>query len=185
MDEDHILAVENALAAQEAGANALAMHGRTRKQLYTGHADWNILHDVAQKLTIPFMGNGDVRTPQDAKRMLDEVGADAVMIGRAALGNPWIIKQTSHYLETGELLAEPDATEKIKVAKEHLHRLVLAKGENIGPREFRSQAAYYLKGIPRSAKTKAALNEADTEAKMVEIFDNFLAETLARPQRRR
>lgn len=182
-DEDHIYAVENALAAQEAGASALAMHGRTRKQLYTGHANWEILHEVAQNLTIPFMGNGDVKTPQDAKKMLDEVGADAVMIGRAALGNPWIVKQTTHYLETGELLDEPTPDQKIAVAKEHLARLVAAKGEKIAPREFRSQAAYYLKGIPRSARTKAALNEADTSAEMIEIFDNFLADLKAHPHR--
>ena len=174
-DDDHILAVENALAAEEAGASMLAMHGRTRKQLYSGHADWGILKDVADHLTkIPFVGNGDVRTPQDAKRMLDEVGADAVMIGRAALGNPWIVKQVTHYLETGEEIPEPTPAEKIKVAKEHLHRLIKLKGEKIGPREFRSQAAYYLKGIPRSARTKAALNDADTEQEMIEIFDNFL-----------
>ncbi len=179
-DEDHIYAVENALAAQEGGAKALAMHGRTRKQLYSGHADWDILHEVAGKLTIPFMGNGDVRTPQDAKKMLDEVGCDAVMIGRAALGNPWILKQTVHYLETGELLEEPTPDQKIIVAKEHLHRLVLAKGEKMGPKEFRSQAAYYLKGIPRSARAKAALNSADTEEEMHEIFDGFLADYQAR-----
>ena len=178
---DHILALENAFAAEEGGAKALAMHGRTRKQLYTGHADWGILKEVADHLTkIPFMGNGDVRTPEEAKKMLDEVGADAVMIGRAALGNPWIVKQTTHYLETGEILEEPTPAEKIKVAKEHLHRLVKAKGEVIGPKEFRSQAAYHLKGIPRSARTKAALNSADTEAEMIDIFDNFLADTLAR-----
>lgn len=179
-DENHILAVENALAAQEGGAKALAMHGRTRKQLYSGHADWEILHDVAQKLTIPFMGNGDVRTPQDAKRMLDEVGADAVMIGRAALGNPWIVRQTVQYLETGELLPEPSPEEKIRVAKEHLHRLVKVKGEKIGPKEFRSQAAYYLKGIRRSARVKAALNEAETEEKMTQIFDGFLEQLLTK-----
>ena len=153
------------------------MHGRTRKQLYSGQADWELLHEVANKLDkIPFIGNGDVRTPQDAKKMLDEVGADAVMIGRAALGNPWIVKQTTHYLETGELLEEPSPDEKITVAKEHLHRLVEAKGEIVGPKEFRSQAAYYLKGIPRSARTKAALNEAASEAEMQAIFDGFLAD---------
>lgn len=183
-DEDHILAVENALAAQEGGAAALAMHSRTRKQLYSGHADWDLLHKVANSLTeIPFIGNGDVTTPEEAKKMLDEVGADAVMIGRAALGNPWIVKQTVNYLENGEIIAEPSPAEKITVAKEHLHRLVKVKGEKMGPREFRSQAAYYLKGIPRSARTKAALNSAETEAEMVEIFDNFLADTLARQAR--
>ncbi|KRN89262.1 tRNA dihydrouridine synthase DusB [Ligilactobacillus ceti] len=173
-DGDHVFALENAKAAQAAGADALAMHGRTREQLYTGQADWEILRKVAQELTIPFMGNGDVKTPEDAKRMLDEVGADAVMIGRAALGNPWILKQTTHYLETGELLTEPTPQEKITVAKDHLQRLVKAKGEVIGPREFRAQAAYYLKGIPRSARTKAAINSAETEAEMLEIFDDFI-----------
>ncbi|MCP0886821.1 tRNA dihydrouridine synthase DusB [Ligilactobacillus sp. WILCCON 0076] len=183
-DEDHILAVENALAAQEAGAAALAMHGRTRKQLYSGHADWDLLHNVAQKVTkIPFIGNGDIRTPQDAKFMLDQVGVDAVMIGRAALGNPWIVKQTLHYLESGEMLSEPTPEEKITVAKEHLHRLVKVKGEKMGPREFRSQAAYYLKGIARSARTKAALNSAETELEMISIFDAFLEDTLAREVR--
>ena len=160
------------------------MHGRTRKQLYSGHADWDLLHKVANSLTeIPFIGNGDVTTPEEAKKMLDEVGADAVMIGRAALGNPWIVKQTVNYLENGEIIAEPSPAEKITVAKEHLHRLVKVKGEKMGPREFRSQAAYYLKGIPRSARTKAALNSAETETEMVEIFDNFLADTLARQAR--
>ncbi|WP_290033528.1 tRNA dihydrouridine synthase DusB [Ligilactobacillus cholophilus] len=180
-DDDHILAVENALAAEEGGAAMLAMHGRTRKQLYSGHADWGILKEVKDNLKkIPFVGNGDVTTPQEAKKMLDEVGADAVMIGRAALGNPWIVKQTTHYLETGEILSEPTPDEKIEVAKEHLHRLVKVKGEKIGPREFRSQAAYYIKGIPRAARTKAALNSADTEEEMIEIFDQFLADTKER-----
>ncbi|KRM00020.1 tRNA dihydrouridine synthase DusB [Liquorilactobacillus satsumensis] len=176
-DEDHIYAVENALAAQEGGAAALAMHGRTRKQLYSGHADWGILKEVADHLhEIPFIGNGDVRTPEDAKKMLTDVGADAVMIGRAALGNPWIVKQASEYLAGEEVVPEPTPAEKIKVAKEHLHRLVGIKGDYVGPREFRSQAAYYLKGIPRSARAKAALNDAATEAQMITIFDNFLSD---------
>lgn len=180
-DEDHILAVENALAAEQGGAAALAMHGRTRYQMYNGKADWNILHEVKSNLkTISFMGNGDIKTPQDAKKMLDEVGADAVMIGRAALGNPWMIKQTTTYLETGKLIAEPSASEKILVAKEHLHALCQIKGEVIGPKEFRSQAAYYLKGISRSARAKAALNEANSEETMITIFDKFLEDTKER-----
>ncbi|AEV94598.1 tRNA dihydrouridine synthase DusB [Pediococcus claussenii] len=179
-DSDHIFAVENALAAERAGAAALAMHGRTRKQMYTGHADWNILKDVAGQLHIPFMGNGDVKTPEDAKRMLDEVGADSVMMGRAVLGNPWELARVKAYLETGELIAEPTPSEKIKIAKEHLHGLVELKGDNIGPREFRTQAAYYLKGIPRSARTKVALNSADTEQEMIEIFNQFEDKIMSR-----
>jgi nifR3 family TIM-barrel protein len=180
-DEDHIYAVENALAAQAGGAKALAMHGRTRKQLYSGHADWDILAKVKSKLSIPFMGNGDIRTPQDAKRMIDEVGADAVMIGRAALGNPWILKQVVDYLDTGVLEEQPTPREKIATAKVQLHRLVELKGENVAVREFRSQAAYYLKGIPRSAKTKALVNSVDTEEEVCTIFDDFVEKTENRP----
>ena len=179
-DDQHILAVENATAAQRAGAAALAMHGRTRKQMYTGTANWDILKEVRQHLTIPFMGNGDVKTPQDAKRMLTEVGADAVMIGRAALGNPWILKAVNQYLATGELIAEPTPREKIVIAEEELSSLVKLKGEHLAVPEFRQQAAYYLKGIPRSARTKVAINEATTEAEVDQLLEDFVASYEAR-----
>jgi len=173
-DAQHLFAVENALAAQSAGAAALAMHGRTRVQMYEGVANWEILKEVASKLTIPFMGNGDVKTPQDAKRMIEEVGADAVMIGRAALGNPWILTRTAHYLETGELLEEPSVREKVEIAKLHLDRLIDHKGEKIAAREFRQQAAYYLKGAPRAAQTKNAINQAESKDEMIRILDDFV-----------
>ena len=179
-DDQHILAVENATAAQRAGAAALAMHGRTRKQMYTGTANWDILKEVRQHLTIPFMGNGDVKTPQDAKRMLTEIGADAVMIGRAALGNPWILKAVNQYLATGELIAEPTPREKIITAEEELSSLVKLKGEHLAVPEFRQQAAYYLKGIPRSARTKVAINEATTEAEVDQLLEDFVASYEAR-----
>ncbi len=179
-DDQHILAVENATAAQRAGAAALAMHGRTRKQMYTGTANWDILKEVRQHLTIPFMGNGDIKTPQDAKRMLTEVGADAVMIGRAALGNPWILKAVNQYLATGELIAEPTPREKIIIAEEELSSLVKLKGEHLAVPEFRQQAAYYLKGIPRSARTKVAINEATTEAEVDQLLEDFVASYEAR-----
>lgn len=179
-DDQHILAVENATAAQRAGAAALAMHGRTRKQMYTGTANWDILKEVRQHLTIPFMGNGDVKTPQDAKRMLTEVGADAVMIGRAALGNPWILKAVNQYLATGELIAEPTPREKIITAEEELSSLVKLKGEHLAVPEFRQQAVYYLKGIPRSARTKVAINEATTEAEVDQLLEDFVASYEAR-----
>ena len=179
-DDQHILAVENAIAAQRAGAAALAMHGRTRKQMYTGTANWDILKEVRQHLTIPFMGNGDVKTPQDAKRMLTEVGADAVMIGRAALGNPWILRAVNQYLATGELIAEPTPREKIIIAEEELSSLVKLKGEHLAVPEFRQQAAYYLKGIPRSARTKVAINEATTEVEVDQLLEDFVASYEAR-----
>lgn len=180
-DEKHLFAVENAKAAQAGGAAALAMHGRTRVQMYEGQANWDILRQVKENIDIPFMGNGDVRTPEDAKRMLDEVGCDAVMIGRAALGNPWMIKRTVHYLETGELLDEPTPRQKIDIAKVHFQRLINLKGEKVASREFRQHAAYYLKGIPRAAKVKAAINQAEDQQTMVALLDEFLEKTEANP----
>ncbi|MDH6363915.1 nifR3 family TIM-barrel protein [Enterococcus sp. PF1-24] len=173
-DDQHILAVENALAAEAAGAAAIAMHGRTRVQMYEGKANWEILKEVKKHLHVPFMGNGDVCTPEDAKRMLEEVGADGVMIGRAALGNPWMIQRTQHYLATGELIMEPTPREKIEIAKVHLQRLVDLKTEKVAAREFRQHASYYLKGIPRAAKVKVAINQAEDQATIIQILDEFV-----------
>jgi nifR3 family TIM-barrel protein len=180
-DEQHVFAVENAQAAEAAGAAAIGMHGRTRVQMYEGSADWDVLKQVKQSITIPFMGNGDVRTPEDAKRMLEEVGADAVMIGRAALGNPWMIHRTKQYLETGELLPEPTPREKISTAKLHLERLADLKGEKIASREFRQHAAYYLKGISRAAKVKAAINQAEDKQTIFDLLDAFVEKTEKQP----
>jgi len=173
-DEDHLYAVDNALAAEQAGASAIAMHGRTRVQMYEGTANWDVLKEVKKHLTIPFMGNGDVKTPEDAKRMLEYVGADGVMIGRAALGNPWMIQRTKEYLETGELMPEPSPAEKINIAKVHLQRLVDLKGEKIAVREFRQHASYYLKGISRAAKVKVAINQVETQQAVVDLLDAFV-----------
>ena len=179
-DDQHVFAVENAKAAEAGGAAAIAMHGRTRVQMYEGKANWDILKEVKKNISIPFMGNGDVKSPQDAKRMLDEVGADGVMIGRAALGNPWMIHRTERYLATGELIDEPTPVEKIETAKVHLQRLVDLKGEMVAAREFRQHAAYYLKGISRAAKTKVAINQAEDQATIIMILDDFIAKTKER-----
>ncbi len=176
-DDQHVFAVQNALAAEAAGASAIAMHGRTRVQMYEGKANWEVLKEVKSQLKIPFMGNGDVKTPEDAKRMLEYVGADGVMIGRAALGNPWMIHRTQHYLETGELIPEPTPREKIETAKLHLKRLVDLKGEVVACREFRTHASYYLKGISRAAKVKVAINQAEKQVEINELLDRFLEKT--------
>lgn len=173
-DEEHLFAVQNAQAAQAAGASAIAMHGRTRVQMYEGQANWEILKEVKQAIEIPFMGNGDVRTPEDAKRMLEEVGCDAVMIGRAALGNPWMIRRTKEYLETGILIDEPSPRKKIDIAKLHFERLVALKGEKLASLEFRQHAAYYLKGVPRAAKIKAAINKSEDRQTTLDLLDSFL-----------
>ena len=183
-DEEHVFAVENALAAEKAGASAIAMHGRTRTQMYEGKANWDVLRQVNDVLTIPFMGNGDVRTPEDAKRMLEKVGCDAVMIGRAALGNPWMIYRTEYYLRTGELLPEPEPAEKIETAKLHLVRLANLKGEKVAAREFRQHAAYYLKGIPRATKTKLAINQTDSPDEIIVLLDELVAKVANMPSRR-
>ncbi|MCD5186009.1 tRNA dihydrouridine synthase DusB [Enterococcus gallinarum] len=180
-DDEHIFAVQNAQAAEAAGAAAIGMHGRTRVQMYEGAANWSVLREVKQAISIPFMGNGDVRTPEDAKRMLEEVGADAVMIGRAALGNPWMIHRTKHYLETGELIAEPTPREKIATAKLHLERLADLKGEFVASREFRQHAVYYLKGISRAAKVKAAINQTENKQAIIDLLDAFVEKTEKQP----
>ncbi|MCR1928926.1 tRNA dihydrouridine synthase DusB [Enterococcus gallinarum] len=180
-DDEHIFAVQNAQAAEAAGAAAIGMHGRTRVQMYEGAANWSVLREVKQAISIPFMGNGDVRTPEDAKRMLEEVGADAVMIGRAALGNPWMIHRTKYYLETGELIAEPTPREKIATAKLHLERLADLKGEFVASREFRQHAAYYLKGISRAAKVKAAINQTENKQAIIDLLDAFVEKTEKQP----
>ncbi|MCJ8010043.1 tRNA dihydrouridine synthase DusB [Lederbergia wuyishanensis] len=170
-DDEHIFAVENAQAVESAGGAAVSMHGRTRVQMYEGVANWDIIRKVKQSINIPLIGNGDVKTPEDAKRMLDETGVDGVMIGRAALGNPWMIYQTVKFLETGELTGEPTVKEKMEVCKLHLDRLIALKGENVAVREMRKHAAWYLKGIQGNGKIRNAINECLKRAELVALLD--------------
>lgn len=168
---DPSLAVENALAAESAGVDALAMHGRTREQMYTGVADLETLQTVAQALTkIPFIANGDIRTAEDAKQRLEVVGADAVMVGRAAMGNPYIFNQINHYLETGELLPDLSFEDKMRIAYEHLRRLIDLKGEYVAIREFRGLAPHYLRGSSGAAKLRGAISRAESLAEIEELL---------------
>jgi nifR3 family TIM-barrel protein len=181
-DENHIYAVENAQAVERAGGKAVAVHGRTRAQMYEGKADWNIIKQVKEAVNIPVIGNGDVQTPQDAKRMLEETGVDGVMIGRAALGNPWMIYRTVRYLETGELIPEPSVKEKIDVCILHLDRLIALKNEHIAVKEMRKHAAWYLKGIRGNAKIRNAINECNTREELVSLLTKFVAEVEEKQQ---
>ncbi|EGQ0381789.1 tRNA dihydrouridine synthase DusB [Staphylococcus pseudintermedius] len=177
-DEDHIFAVENAKAAERAGAAAISLHGRTRVQMYEGKADWDIIRQVKEAVNIPVIGNGDVTSPELAEKMLKETGVDAVMIGREALGNPWMIYRTVHYLETGELIDEPQIDEKIEIALLHLNRLVDLKGEKVGVMEMRKHASWYFKGVRGNGKARKALNQAETLAEMTEILTEFRDEQM-------
>lgn len=153
-DDDHINAVEIAKMAESCGVKAVAIHGRTREQFYSGRADWDIIKKVKDNLKIPVIGNGDIFTPEDAKRMIDETGCDAVMVGRGAEGNPWIFKRILHYLNTGEILPEPTVSEKIDMILKHLDMMIDYKGEHVGILEMRKHIAWYLKGIRGSSKIK-------------------------------
>ncbi|MTB63606.1 tRNA dihydrouridine synthase DusB [Streptococcus sp. zg-86] len=166
------LAIENALAAESAGVAALAMHGRTREQMYTGTVDLETLSNVAKALTkIPFIANGDIRAVQDARQRIEEVGADAVMVGRTAMGNPYIFEQINHYLETGEILPDLSFEDKLKIAFEHLTRLVNLKGESIAVREFRGLAPHYLRGTAGAAKIRGTVARAETVAEVEALFN--------------
>lgn len=169
-DDDHVNAVEVAQAVVEAGAQAVTLHGRTAKQMYSGTADWSIIRQVKEAVSVPVIGNGDVVQPEDAKRMLEETGCDGVMIGRGALGNPWIFREVTHYLQTGEKLARPSLEERILVAIRHMELLVEYKGENVGVREMRKHAGWYVKGIPGGAALREVINQQSTEAGMREVL---------------
>ncbi|MBO7748633.1 tRNA dihydrouridine synthase DusB [Paenibacillus sp. MWE-103] len=173
-DSEHVYAVENAQAVERAGGQAVSVHGRTREQLYTGTANWDIIRDVKQAVSIPVIGNGDVFTPEDAQKILDHTGCDGVMIGRGALGNPWMLYRTVHYLTTGELLGDPTPREKMDVAILHMDRLVNLKGESTAVREMRKHLAWYLKGIPGAARVKDVIMEETSRDKMVRILGDFV-----------
>lgn len=173
-DSEHVYAVENARAVERAGGKAVSVHGRTREQLYTGKANWDIIKDVKEAVSIPVIGNGDVFSPEDAKRLLDHTGCDGVMIGRGALGNPWMLYRTIQYLTNGELLSDPTPREKMEVAILHLDRLVALKNEAVAVREMRKHLAWYLKGLPGGARVKDVIMEETGRDPMVAILENYV-----------
>ncbi|MCU6710776.1 tRNA dihydrouridine synthase DusB [Paenibacillus sp. J5C_2022] len=173
-DDEHIYAVENAQAVERAGGKAVSVHGRTREQLYTGKANWDIIRDVKSAVSIPVIGNGDVFSPEDARRLLEHTGCDGVMIGRGALGNPWMLYRTIQYLTTGELLGDPTPREKMEVAILHLDRLVALRNESVAVREMRKHLAWYLKGLPGAARVKDVIMEETSRDRLVEILKDYI-----------
>lgn len=174
-DSEHINAVEIAKVCEEAGASAICVHGRTRSQGYSGKADWNVIRDVKNSVKIPVIGNGDVTTPEKAKEMLDFTGCDAVMIGRGALGNPWLIKNTVLYLE-GKNYSLPTSIDKINMCINHLKMLASLRNEKVAVLEIRSHIGWYLKGVKGSSDIKNKVCSMSKLCDILQVLEKFREE---------
>ncbi len=172
-DKNSINAKEIAKVCEQAGASAICVHPRTRSEGYSGKADWNIIKEVKEAVSIPVIGNGDVTTPLLAKKMLDETGCDAVMIGRGVLGNPWLIKDTIFYLETGDYPKERSKNEKIEMCLHHLDYLSKLKDEHHAVLEIRSHIAWYLKGLPEATAIKNKIFQSTSLCDIIQILKEF------------
>jgi len=172
-DEHTIYAVEIAKLCEKAGAKAIAIHARTRKQMYAGKADWSYIKPIKDAVSIPVIGNGDVLTPEDAKRMLDETGCDAVMIGRGVLGNPWLVEQTIQYLATGSYEKAVSDEEKLNRIINHMDRLIDLKGEKVALLEMRGHAAWYVKGMKGATFVRRELSNVSTRKDLVNIIEKY------------
>lgn len=177
-DDEHINAVEMAKIAEDAGAAAVAVHGRTREQFYSGKADWDIIRQVKEAVSIPVIGNGDLLTAEDVIAMEAQTGCDGFMIARGAQGNPWIFRQILHYFETGEHLAKPTLEEVTQMILRHARMMLEFKGEYIGIREIRKHAAWYTAGYPNSARLRVAINNVESFEALEELLINNLDERL-------
>ena len=177
-NDESVNAVEVAKRLEQAGASLIAVHGRTREQFYSGVADWDIIRQVKETVSIPVIGNGDIRSPLDAKKMMDETGCDMVMIGRAARGNPWIFKQVNEYLMNGKLIDRPSIEEVKAMILRHSRMLVDYKGEYTGVREMRKHVAWYIFGYPHAAALRNAVNQVENIEQMEALINTIKVDNL-------
>jgi tRNA-dihydrouridine synthase B len=168
--------VEVAKALEDAGAAAVAIHARTRAEKFEGPAHWDMIGAAKQAVSIPVIGNGDVRSHQDAVRMLADTGCDAVMMGRAAFGDPWVFRRVRAFHERGETLPPPSATERLEAGLRHLGMMVADFGESIATREMRKHVAWYIKGLPRSARVREQVNRTHSTAELAALLRGYLEE---------
>ena len=172
-DKNNINAVEIAKIVEEAGASAITVHPRTRAQGYEGKADWSIIKEVKENVNIPVIGNGDIKSVDDAINMLNQTNCDAIMIGRAALGNPYIFKQISYYLKTNKILKEQTKSEKIDMCLKHMKYLLEIKNEKVAVLEMRTHAAWYIKGLKASAEVKNKIFKCETSKELEKILLDY------------
>lgn len=175
-DDDSVNAVEIARIIEDAGAAAVAVHGRTREQYYSGKADWDIIRQVKEAVSIPVIGNGDVSSGEDAERMVSETGCDGIMVGRAVQGNPWIFQELIHYEETGEKLARPSMTEVREMMLRHAKLQMECKGDYTAIREMRKHVAWYTAGFPNSARLRAEINQVESYEELEKLLFEKLHE---------
>ena len=173
-DDEHINAVEMAHVAQESGAAAVAVHGRTREQYYSGKADWDIIRQVKEAVDIPVIGNGDILDAKDVIAMKEQTNCDGFMIGRGAQGNPWIFAQILHYFETGELIGKPPLEEMIDTMLRHARLQIEFKGDYLGIREMRKHAAWYTAGYKGASRLRGAINNVESYEDLERLFEEFL-----------
>lgn len=172
-DKENIVAVEIAQIAEQAGASAVTIHGRTKSEFYTGKADWDIIKKVKQSVHIPVIGNGDVTDEESALAMFKQTGVDGIMIGRGSFGNPWIFRNIKHYLQTGEKLPQPTNQERLQIMEKHIQLAVEEKGEDVAIKELRKHISWYTKNLKNSSEFRNSINKIEKKDELISIIEEY------------
>ena len=172
-DKENIVAVEIAQIAEQAGASAVTIHGRTKSEFYTGKADWDIIKKVKQSVHIPVIGNGDVTDEESALAMFKQTGVDGIMIGRGSFGNPWIFKNIKHYLQTGEKLPQPTNQERLQIMEKHIQLAIEEKGEDVAIKELRKHISWYTKNLKNSSEFRNSINKIEKKDELISTIEEY------------